>query len=215
MTIEAGARPVPPSAVETRIWLGIFTAVLIWSGWRPHDVATWVLEVAPAVIAFVVLAVTRERFPLTRLVYWLILAHAVVLMVGGHYTYARVPPFDWLQDALDLSRNHYDRLGHLFQGFVPALVAREVLLRLAPLRQGGWLSFLVICFALAVSAVYEMIEWWVALLSEQAAESFLGTQGDHFDTQADMFLCLIGAVCALALLSRVHDRALVGGQSRA
>lgn len=211
--LAQGEKPAPPTPLETRIWLGMFTAVLLWSGWRPYELGTWVLEVAPALIALLVLALTRERFPLTRLVYWLILLHAVILMVGGHYTYARVPPFDWLQEALDLSRNHYDRLGHFFQGFVPAMVAREVLLRLSPLQPGGWLSALVICFALAVSAVYEMIEWWVALLSEQAAESFLGTQGDNFDTQADMFMCLLGAVCALLLLSRLHDRALSGRRS--
>lgn len=205
--------PLPPGELETRIWLGIFTVVLVWSGWRPYEFVTWVLEVTPALVALLLLAFTRERFPLTRLVYWLILLHAVILMVGGHYTYARVPPFDWLQEALDLSRNHYDRLGHFVQGFVPAMVAREVLLRLSPLQQGAWLSALVICFALAVSAVYEMIEWWVALLSEQAAESFLGTQGDNFDTQADMFFCLLGAASALLLLSRAHDLAL-GVRSR-
>ncbi|HSG89654.1 MAG TPA: DUF2238 domain-containing protein [Pseudomonadales bacterium] len=209
MSGAAGVRaPAPPGALEAGIWLALFAAVLAWSGVGPYDRATWLLEVAPALIAIVVMAVTWHRFPLTRLVYWLILAHAIVLMIGGHYTYARVPPFDWLRDAFDLSRNHYDRVGHLMQGFVPAMVAREVLLRLSPVGHGFWLGLFVISFCMAVSAFYEFIEWWVALLSAEAAESFLGTQGDPWDTQADMFLAMIGAILALLLLSRVHDRAL-------
>jgi putative membrane protein len=197
-----------PGRGATIWWVAIFTAVLTWSAIAPHERGTWWLEVLPALVAFAVLAATRTSFPLTSLAYWLILAHAVVLMVGGHYTYARVPPFDWLRDTLDLSRNHYDRVGHFFQGFTPAIVAREVLLRASPVGRSRWLAPLVVCFCLAVSAFYELIEWWVALLSEEAAESFLGTQGDVWDTQTDMFLCLIGALTALALLPRLHDRQL-------
>ena len=204
----SAAQLTQPGPVATGVWLLVFVATLLWSAIRPHDHLTWALEVAPAVVALIVLALTRRSFPLTPLVYWLILAHAVVLIVGGHYTYARVPPFDWLRDALDLSRNHYDRLGHFMQGFVPAMVAREVLLRRSPIGHGPWLPFLVGCFTLSVSALYELIEWGVALLSDEGAESFLGTQGDHWDTQADMFMCLVGTLVALACLSRLHDRQL-------
>lgn len=211
MSSAASVRaPAPPGARESGVWLALFSLVLIWSAVGPYDYATWLLEVAPALIAIGVMAATWRSFPLTRLVYWLILAHAIVLMIGGHYTYARVPPFDWLRDAFDLSRNHYDRVGHLMQGFVPAMVAREVLLRLSPVGHGFWLRLFVVCFCMAVSAFYEFIEWWVALLSAEAAESFLGTQGDAWDTQTDMFLAMIGAILALLLLSRVHDRALGG-----
>lgn len=211
MSAGMDAGPVAaPGPLATGIWLLIFLVTLGWSAVGPFDYLTWALEVAPAVIALIVLAVTRRSFPLTQLVYWLILAHAVVLIVGGHYTYARVPPFDWLRDAFDLSRNHYDRLGHFMQGFVPAMVAREVLLRRSPVERGAWLPFLVGCFTMAVSAVYELIEWGVALLSSEAAESFLGTQGDNWDTQADMFMCLVGTVVALVCLARLHDRQLRG-----
>ena len=204
------ATPQPPGPIATGLWLAIFTVVFVWSAVDPHDRATWWLKVLPALIALLVIAGTRGRFPLTTLALWLILAHAVVLMIAGHYTYARVPAFDWLRDALELSRNHYDRVGHFFQGFVPAIVAREVLLRTSPLAltEGGrrrWVPFVVICFCLAVSAFYELLEWWVALLSETGAEAFLGTQGDVWDTQTDMFLCLVGATVALLTLSRLHD----------
>jgi putative membrane protein len=200
--------PWRPAPGEILGWCLIFLAVLVWSAWRPYETGTWFLEVVPALIAIAVLAATRSRFPLTRLAYWLILAHALVLMVGGHYTYARVPVGDWFAELLDLRRNHYDRLGHLMQGFVPAIVVREVLLRLTPLRRGAWLALLVLCVCLAISALYELIEWWVALLSAEAAESFLGTQGDLWDTQADMLFCLLGAMASLALLGRAHDRGL-------
>ena len=154
------------------------------------------------------LAATRKRFPLTPLAYWLILFHAVVLMVGGHYTYAEVPAGDWLRELVGGVRNNYDKLGHLAQGFVPAIVAREILLRNRVVGRRGWLSFLVVCVCLAIAAVYELLEWGVALLSEEAAESFLGTQGYVWDTQSDMFLAGVGAVLALALLGRMHDRQL-------
>ena len=189
-------------------WLAVFFGVLAWSAWHPHDYPTWWLEVAPALIALVVLAATRKRFPLTPLAYWLILFHTVVLMVGGHYTYAEVPAGDWLKELVGGERNNYDKLGHLAQGFVPAIVAREVLLRQRVIGRRGWLSFLIVCVCLAIAAVYELLEWWVALLSGEAAESFLGTQGYVWDTQSDMFLAGVGAVLALLILGRVHDRQL-------
>lgn len=187
-------------------WLLVFFAVLLWSAWHPHDYPTWWLEVFPALVALAVLAYTRNVFPLTRLAYTLILIHAVILMVGGHYTYAEVPVGDWLRDWTGGARNNYDKLGHLAQGFVPAIVAREVLVRNRVVARRGWLAFVVVSICLAVSALYELVEWWVALLSSEAAESFLGTQGYVWDTQSDMFLALIGAVGALFLLSAWHDR---------
>jgi putative membrane protein len=190
------------------LWLLIFAAVFVWSVIRPRDYVIWLLEVMPAVIAFVLLALTWKRFPLTALSYWLILIHAVILMVGGHYTYAEVPLFNWLRDVFDLSRNSYDKVGHFAQGFIPAIIAREVLIRTSPVKGGGWLFFLVVSVCLAISAFYELIEWWVALLSEEAAEAFLGTQGYVWDAQSDMFFALVGAVLALVLLKKVHDRQL-------
>jgi putative membrane protein len=166
------------------------------------------LEVAPILIAVPILFVTGTRFPLTPLAYRLIFIHALILMLGGHYTYARVPIGFWVQDLLDVSRNHYDRLGHLAQGFIPAIIVREVLLRTSPLRPGKWLFFLVTCVCLAVSACYEFVEWWAALLGGEAAADFLGTQGDSWDTQWDMFLAFLGAMTAQLLLSHRHDREL-------
>jgi putative membrane protein len=189
-------------------WLIVFAAVLSWSAWKPHDYPTWWLEVLPALAALVILAVSRKRFPLTPLLYVLILVHAVILMVGGHYTYAEVPAGDWLQELTGGTRNNYDKLGHLAQGFIPAIVARELLLRLDIISRKSWLGFLVTCICLAISAFYELIEWWVALLSTEAAESFLGTQGYIWDTQSDMLMALFGAIAALLLLSRLHDRQL-------
>ena len=187
-------------------WLIIFFAVLAWSAWNPHDYPTWWLEVAPALIALAVLAATRRLFPLTPLVYWLILAHAVILMIGGHYTYAEVPLGDWVRDWTGGGRNNYDKLGHLAQGFIPAIVIREILVRNRVVARAGWLSLIVVSLCLSISALYELAEWWVALLSGEAAEAFLGTQGYVWDTQSDMFMALIGAVAALAGLSRLHDR---------
>lgn len=189
-------------------WLSAFFGVLAWSAWKPHDYPTWWLEVTPALIVLILLAATRRKFPLTSLAYALILAHAVILMVGGHYTYAEVPAGDWLRDLVGGTRNNYDKLGHLAQGFVPAVVAREILLRNRVVAGRGWLAFLVVCICLAISAFYELLEWWVAVLSAEAAESFLGTQGYQWDTQSDMFLALLGAVLALLTLSRLHDRQL-------
>ena len=189
-------------------WIVIFSVVLMWSGIGPHDYPTWLLEVAPAIIAAAVLWFTRERFPLTRLTYTLILIHCIVLMVGGHYTYAEVPLGEWVKDAFDQTRNNYDKLGHFVQGFVPAIVAREILIRKNVVNYPGWRDFLIVCVCLAISAFYELIEWWVALLSAEAADSFLGTQGYIWDTQSDMWLALLGAVSALVLLSRLHDKQL-------
>ena len=191
-------------------WLGLFFAVLAWSAWKPHDYPTWWLEVSPALVALLVLAATRRRFPLTRLVYWLILVHAIILMVGGHYTYAEVPLGDWVSEWTGGSRNNYDKLGHFVQGFVPAMIAREILVRNRVIARRGWLSMIIVCICLAISAFYELLEWWVALLSGEAAESFLGTQGYVWDTQSDMFLALTGACLALILLSRLHDRQMQG-----
>ena len=169
---------------------------------------TWLMEVAPILIVAPILVLTARRFPLTPLVYRLLFVHALILMVGGHYTYAKVPLGFWAQDAFGLARNHYDRLGHLAQGFVPAMLTREVLLCRSPLERGKWLGFLVVCVCLALSATYELIEWLAAVLGGSAADAFLGTQGDVWDTQWDMFMALIGAISALLLLSRVHDRQL-------
>ncbi len=201
-------RPTTLSAAMTAGWLLVFSSVLIWSAINPKDFPTWLLEVAPAVIALVILAATARRFPLTPLVYLLILVHCVILMVGGHYTYAEVPAFDWIRDILGQQRNNYDKLGHFAQGFIPAMVAREILIRNQVINGRGWLNFLVLCFCLAVSAFYELIEWWVALTSEQGAEAFLGTQGYVWDTQSDMMYALIGAITALLVLSRLHDKQL-------
>ena len=183
-------------------------ALLAWSGLRPHDYFTWFLETAPIFIGVPVLVATRRRFPLTPLAYRLIFVHALILMAGGHYTYAEVPLGDWVKDALGLARNDYDRLGHFAQGFVPAILAREILLRRTPLRRGGWLFFLVTCVCLAISACYELVEWWTAVATGDAATAFLGTQGDPWDTQWDMFTALVGALTAQLTLARVHDREL-------
>ena len=189
-------------------WIVVFFAVLIWSGIGPRDYPTWCLEVAPAVLGGLILWFTRDRFPLTKLVYVLILIHCVILMVGGHYTYAEVPLGDWVRDLFDGSRNNYDKLGHFAQGFIPVMVAREVVIRLGVFSSNRWRDIFIVCFCLAISAFYELIEWWVALLSEEAADAFLGTQGDVWDTQSDMGWALFGSVSALLLLSRLHDRQL-------
>lgn len=194
---------------STGLALLILTGIaLVISGIGPHDRTTWWLEVFPVLLGAPILIATWRRFPLTSLVYSLLFVHALVLMLGGHYTYARVPLGFWVQDLLDLSRNHYDRLGHFMQGFVPALLAREILLRRTPLVRGGWLFFLVCSVCLAFSACYEFLEWWSAVIGGSAAEAFLGTQGDVWDTQWDMFLALIGSITAQLLLGRWQDRQL-------
>ncbi|MBK6280488.1 MAG: DUF2238 domain-containing protein [Gammaproteobacteria bacterium] len=200
------------TAGRKELWLllGMTFVVLVLTGYKPFDLTTWFLEVFPVLVAIPLLALTREGFPLTRLLYWLIFVHALILMVGGHYTYARVPLGFWMQDWFDLARNHYDRIGHIVQGFVPAMITREILLRRSPLVRGKWLFFLVLCVCMFVSVFYEFIEWWVALIAEGASIEFLGTQGDVWDTHWDMFLALCGAILAQVLLARVHDRQLAG-----
>jgi putative membrane protein len=192
--------------LEHGILLALTLTGLVVSGINPHDRATWLMETLPVMLVIPLLAVTYRRFPLTPLLYRLIFLHACVLMLGGHYTYAEVPPGFWVRDALGLERNHYDRLGHLMQGFVPAIAAREVLLRKSPLKPGAWLFAISVCIPLAFSAFYEMLEWWAALVMGQGADAFLGTQGDQWDTQWDMFLCMVGAIAALLLLGRWHTR---------
>ena len=187
------------------LWLAAFAAVFAWSAIAPKDRVTWWLEVAPALIALGVLAATRARFPLTTLSYVLILIHCVILMVGGHYTYAEVPAGEWLRELTDGTRNNYDKLGHFAQGFVPAVVAREVLVRLDVVPIAAWRNFFIVASVLGFSAFYELIEWWVALLSDEAAEAFLGTQGYAWDTQSDMAWALGGAIAGLTLLSRWQD----------
>ena len=200
-------------AAESRDrWLALLLmatlAALAVSGWRPYERTTWLLEVAPVLVALPILIATRRSYPLTTVLYVLIFAHALVLILGGAYTYARVPLGGWVQQAFDLSRNPYDKLGHFMQGFVPAMVAREILIRGEYARGRRMIAFLCICIALAISALYELVEWWAALTLGQGAEEFLGTQGDPWDTQSDMFCAGLGAGFALFALSAVHDRQL-------
>lgn len=183
-------------------------ALLVWSAIRPHDYFTWLLEVAPVLIGVPILVAIHKRFEFTTLAYLLMWLHASILIVGGHYTYAEVPLFNWIRDVFALGRNHYDRVGHFAQGFVPAIIAREVLLRRSPLRPGKWLFFIVVSICLAISATYELFEFGVAVTTGTAAEAFLGTQGDVWDTQEDMSFALVGALLSLLLLGRAHDRAL-------
>lgn len=190
----------------SKTWLGIFFSVLIWSGINPKDYLTWILETAPAMLAFIILMATRQRFQLTGLAYGLILILSLILMIGGHYTYAEVPLFDWFKDVFRQDRNNFDKLGHFAQGFVPAIIAREIIIRNHVVKNTNWLNFFVICICLAISAFYELIEWCVALVSKEAAESFLGTQGYIWDTQSDMAYALLGAIVALVTLSQTHDR---------
>jgi len=187
-------------------WLVIFFACLAWSAVSPHDRVTWWLEVLPALLGLAVLAYTFQRFPLTPLLYLLILAHSVILMVGGHYTYAEVPLGDWFQGLTGGDRNNYDKLGHFAQGFVPAIIAREVLHRNGVVKNGAWLFFVVLCVCLAFSAFYELLEWTAAIVSDEGAQAFLGTQGYEWDTQSDMAWAFSGALLALLTLSPLHDR---------
>jgi len=175
----------------------------------PYDRLTWYLEFFPVAIALLVLYATARRYPLTPMLYWLIGFHCLVLILGAHYTYARVPAGFWVQDLLDLSRNHYDRFGHLMQGFVPAIAVREILKRSSPVKDGGWLGFITVMICLAISAMYEFLEWWISIAVGVGADEFLATQGDVWDTHWDMFLAACGAVLAVLLLSRAHDRAIL------
>lgn len=188
--------------------LSSLSGVFVWSLVHPHDLFTWFLEVFPVIAGVILFWLTYKKFPLTRLVYLLMWMHALILLVGGHYTYAEVPLFNWIQEGFHLARNHYDRVGHFAQGFFPAILAREILLRTSPLRTGKWLFFIVVCICLAFSAFYELIEWWVAASTGTAAEAFLGTQGDVWDTQWDMSLALLGAIISQSALAKIHDRLL-------
>ena len=185
----------------------VFTLFFVWSAINPYDRATWWLEVLPTIIALPVLFFTYKKFPLTPLVYCLILVHALILLIGGHYTYAEVPLFSWLRDTFDWSRNYYDRLGHFAQGFIPAMIAREILYRKRVVK-AGWLFFIICSICLSISACYELVEWWVAVIAGGAATDFLGTQGDVWDTQWDMFIALIGAICAQLFLKSWHNQQL-------
>jgi len=189
-------------------WLAVFFGVLTWSGINPKDYPTWGLEVAPALIAIALLFYTRNRFPLTTLTYTLILIHCVILMIGGHYTYAEVPIGDMFRELFEGTRNDYDKLGHVAQGFIPAIIAREIVIRLNVFSSRAWMNFFIVAMCLGISAFYELIEWWVALMSGEAAEAFLGTQGYAWDTQSDMGFALAGAIVALVTLSGMHDRQL-------
>jgi putative membrane protein len=200
--------PPVPSAREAWTYTLSMLALLALSGWRPYEVGTWAMEVAPVFIVLPLLAWTLRRFPLTRLLYALIFVHACVLMLGGHYTYARVPLGEWMREVFDFQRNHYDRIGHFMQGFVPAMAARELLLRHTGLQRGGWLFTVVTAVALAISAIYELIEWAAAVALGAGADEFLATQGDPWDTQKDMALAWLGAMAAQGWLARRHDRAL-------
>jgi putative membrane protein len=197
-----------PSATEFAILIAVVLAALVWSAIEPTDRLTWLLEVVWVIAALPLLIATRRRFPLTRLLYWLIATHCLILIYGGAWTYAQTPLGLWVQDALDLARNHYDRLGHFAQGFIPAILGRELLLRKTDLREGAWLFYLVTSACLAFSAFFEMLEWWAALVWGGAADAFLATQGDVWDTQWDMFLALCGAIAAQLLLGRWHARQL-------
>ncbi len=194
---------------EVFILFGIAAIFLVISGIGPTDRATWWLEVAPVVVGIPLLLWLRPRFPFTPLLYRLLFIHACIVMLGGHYTYSLVPLGDWVRDWFDLERNNYDRFGHLAQGFIPAILMREILWRKSPLRGSRWLPFLTVCFCLAFSALFEMFEWWVALIMGGSADAFLALQGDQWDTQWDMFLALCGAIISLLLLSRPHDRQIV------
>ena len=190
------------------IYLIIFALVLIWSGINPKDQFTWFLEVVPAIIGLVIILCIHRKYPLTDMLYSLILIHSIILMVGGHYTYAEVPLFDWLAEQFNWQRNNYDKVGHLAQGFIPAIITREIFIRNTVINNRIWQNIIIVCVCLAFSALYELIEWWVALATGENADAFLGTQGYAWDTQSDMFLALLGAIAALLCLSKMHDKAL-------
>lgn len=205
---SSGIIATPPSSIERKLLLAIAILALVVSGIDPKDRLTWLLEVVWVIVAIPIIALNWRRFPLTRLLCWLLVAHALVLIYGGAYTYAETPLGFWLRDTLGFERNPWDRVGHIMQGFVPAILARELLLRCTPLRRGGWLVYLVLTVCLSFSAFFELIEWWAALAYGADADAFLATQGDQWDTQWDMFLCLCGAAASLLLWSRLHDRQL-------
>lgn len=190
------------------VFLLLFSTVLVWSAVYPHDWFTWWLEVFPALIGVFILLFTYRFFKFTILVYFLVLIHASILFIGGHYTYAEMPLFNWFKEIWGFERNYYDRLGHFAQGFIPAIIIRELLLRTSPLKNTKWLPVIVVCICLAVSATYELVEFMVAIMTGEAAEAFLGTQGDVWDTQWDMLLALIGSIISYITLSKIHSRQL-------
>ncbi len=194
--------------MEKKYWvfLIIFVLVAVWSGYQPYETGLWFLEAGICLAAVILLMTTFKRFRFTDMTYIFILIHLIILFVGAHYSYARVPLFDWVKEIFDQDRNNYDKVGHFAQGFIPAMVARELLIRLDVVRKKGWIPFFVICICLAISAFYELIEWWTAVLSGDGAEDFLGTQGYVWDTQSDMFCAMIGAICMLIFFSRLQDR---------
>ena len=191
-----------------KIFLLLFFTVFIWSAIKPHDYFTWFLEVLPAILALFVLAFSYRRFKLTTLVYSLILIHCIILMIGGHYTYAQVPFFDFIKEVFNQDRNNYDKLGHFAQGFIPAIIAREIIIRKNIINFEAWRNFFILCFCLGFSAFYELVEWWVAIFASNAADDFLGTQGYIWDTQSDMAWALFGAAIALIILRKYHDKQL-------
>ncbi len=192
-----------------KIFLLIYFIVFIWSAINPKDYFTWFLEVVPAIIALIILTFTYKNFKFTPLVYSLILIHSIILMVGGHYTYSEVPLFDFIKDVFNHDRNNYDKLGHFAQGFIPAMVAREIIIRKNIINIEAWRNFFIICFCLALSAFYELIEWWVAIFTNEASNDFLGTQGYIWDTQSDIFWALIGSILALTILRNFHTKQLL------
>ena len=192
-----------------KICLFIYFAVFIWSAINPKDYFTWFLEVTPAMIALLILVFTYNKFRFTPLVYVLILIHCIILMVGGHYTYAQVPAFDFIKEFFNQDRNNYDKLGHVAQGFIPAIIAREIIIRKDIISIESWRNFFIVCFCLAFSAFYELVEWWVAVFTGEGANDFLGTQGYIWDTQSDMFWALLGSILALVLLRKYHSKQLL------
>lgn len=192
-----------------KIFLLIYIIVFIWSAINPKDYFTWFLEVFPAIVALIILTFTYKNFKFTPLVYSLILIHSIILMVGGHYTYSEVPLFDFIKDVFNHDRNNYDKLGHFAQGFIPAMVAREIIIRKNIINIEAWRNFFIICFCLALSAFYELIEWWVAIFTNEASNDFLGTQGYIWDTQSDIFWALIGSILALTILRNFHTKQLL------
>ncbi|BAK72097.1 DUF2238 domain-containing protein [Arcobacter sp. L] len=191
-----------------KIWIFLYFSFFIWSLINPKDLFTWFLEVFPAIIGFIVLFITYKKFQFTNLIYFLILTHCIILMIGGHYTYAEVPFFDYVKEFLNQDRNNYDKIGHLAQGFVPAMIARELIIRKNIINTNVWRNFFIICFCLALSALYEIVEWLVAITTNDAANDFLGTQGYIWDTQSDMAWALVGSIIALLSLSKYHDKVL-------
>ena len=191
-----------------KIYLLSFFIVFIWSVINPKDLFTWFLEVFPAIIGLFILFITYKKFQFTNMVYFLILIHSIILMIGGHYTYAEVPFFDYIKEVFNQDRNNYDKVGHIVQGFIPAMIAREIIIRNNIVNINVWRNFFIICFCLALSGFYELVEWWVAIFTNEAANDFLGTQGYLWDTQSDMAWALFGSILALLLLSKYHDLAL-------